>query len=333
MHPQQGQVQQLSNNMFVAGGIYPGGTGRIIDIRYKLWDYNGTMPPNSQCAVYVQFQPLDGSNDGKTAEIYWGVGPASDFQPDHTGGFLLSSSRQGISNQCNWHQIHEALINTCGLDGNRLDTPGQGIRVLLNGEMTVVRADPKARDFGDKPGQQGQQGQGQQKRVNQILVPTRFRGAWEMGGMGGGMGMGMPGGMPMPMQMPPSPQMAPPQMVSPPQFAGGYPQQAPPPMPMGGGFAAPPMPAMPNMAMPTPAPTPTPNGAVSSVAVLQAVMQRHRSVSIADGGNLLSKHALDEMVAVDPLTRVNILNEIKNNLPAIAAAAGVANNGQTLSVG
>jgi hypothetical protein len=173
------QPQQLSNSIddFVQSGIYPGGSGIVTAFHYQLWDYDGKQAPDSVCAVHLTLTPTDGSNENKPVEIYWSVGPASDFQPDHTGGFLLSSTRSAMSNSSNWADVNDRFKNTCGLDPAILNGP-TGIRVMENGEMTLTTVDQKKRDnLNDDQPQEGGQ-----KRKRTILVPTRFKGAWEKGG-------------------------------------------------------------------------------------------------------------------------------------------------------
>lgn len=161
------QPQQLSNNLedFVAGGIYQGGAGIVQDIRYTLWDYEGKVPPNSVVAVHMVFQPTDGSNDNKPVDVFWSAGNADDFQPDHTGGFLYSSTKQGQSSSTNWADVEESLKMTCGFDLKQLNGP-TGILVLIGGEMTLVRRPQKQRDnlAGQEP-----------NKKRDILVPTFFR--------------------------------------------------------------------------------------------------------------------------------------------------------------
>jgi hypothetical protein len=180
---QQTQPQQLSNFIddFVQSGIYPGGTGIIQDIAYQLWDYDGKQAPDSVCAVHLVLQPTDGSGDNKPQDIYWSVGPSSDFQPDHTGGFVLSGSRAGMSNSSNWALVCAALKNTCGMEAGAVNGP-TGIRALIGGEMTLTRKDQPARENLDRGPEAEQGGGGRNKSKPTYLSPTRFKGAWEKGG-------------------------------------------------------------------------------------------------------------------------------------------------------
>lgn len=170
------QPQRLSNYIddFVASGLYPGGSGVVDELCYKLWDYDGKRPPDSQCAVYLLMTPTDGSNDGKQVEVYWSVGPAVDFQPDHTGAFVISTTRAGISNSCNWADVNDRLKNTCGLESAHMNG-SNGLRALIGGQITLTRVDQKKRDIvDDTPLEPGKK---QQART--ILVPTRYVGPWE----------------------------------------------------------------------------------------------------------------------------------------------------------
>lgn len=190
-------LRPLSNSLedFVAGGLYPGGTGIIREFRYRLWDYAGTQPPDSNVAVYCRFTPKDGSNEDKDVEHYWNVGPSDELAPDHSGGFLLpvqkpgKEPRKGISGQCNWAQALKGFIN-CGLN----DKPSPfnvepGIRMMEGSEVTFARVDQVERDFQreDQVAVPGQAPSGQQRgrRKNQTLVPTRAKFAWERGPVAG----------------------------------------------------------------------------------------------------------------------------------------------------
>lgn len=172
--------QALSNSYedFAEGGsLYPGGSGILTDIRYTLWDYDGKRAPDSQCAVHATMTPTDGSNEGKPVDIFWSVGAAADFQPDHTGGFVLSDTKDAFSKTCNWADVNNRFMKTCGLEGKDLNAPGLGITNLIGGEITLTRTDQMKRDFDDEP-----QESGQKKSKRTILVPTRFKGVWEKGG-------------------------------------------------------------------------------------------------------------------------------------------------------
>jgi hypothetical protein len=181
-------MKVLSNEFqdFVSAGLYPGGTGIIKHIRYVLWDYMGTQPENSHVAVYVKFQPIDGSGEGKEQEIYWGVGAALDKQgnvlmtPDPTGCFILSDVRSGLSNNSNWHQVLEAFVNTCGLPHGKLSQPGVGISALEGSTVTLARVEQKKRNIQDDTPEDPEK----KKRGNyksEILIPVRAKFPWEEG--------------------------------------------------------------------------------------------------------------------------------------------------------
>jgi hypothetical protein len=291
------QPMQLSNFIddFVQSGIYPGGSGVIQDICYKLWDYDGKQPPDSQCAVYLLMQPTDGSNEGKPVEIYWSVGPALDFQPDHTGGFLISSTRAGISNSCNWADVNERLKNTCGLESTHLNGP-TGIRALIGGEITLTRVDQKKRDLADEaPAQPGQGGR-QNKRT--ILVPTRFRGAWERGGA-------RPVSVAQPPAQRPGPVAVPPAQTSAPAPAASAPV----------------------MTTPHPVQNGNPGGFDTITALREILSEQGGFVAITD----LPKHMLNKLVSVTPQVRVAALTAVKpENLAATVAPAGMTFDGTNL---
>lgn len=194
------QLQPLSNSLddFIAGGLYPGGTGIVKEFCFKLWDYDGKQPPNSSTFVFMRLAPIDGSNDGKDLEHYWSVGSADEFQPDHTGGFLVAVTRpgkeprKGISNQCNWHQALASLVRNCGMDPGKFNGPG-GLRQFEGSEATVSRVDQVARDFQDAnaaaapalataPGQTAPQQQQRRSNKPTTLVFTRVKYAWDKAG-------------------------------------------------------------------------------------------------------------------------------------------------------
>ena len=173
--------QALSNSYedFSEGGsLYPGGSGILTDIRYALWDYDGKRAPESQCAVHATMTPTDGSNEGKPVDIFWSVGAAADFQPDHSGGFVMSDTKDQISKSCNWADVNNRFMKTCGLESKDLNGP-TGLLNLIGGEITLTRVDQMKREGLDDD-QPAEHGQKKQKRT--ILVPTRFKGVWEKGG-------------------------------------------------------------------------------------------------------------------------------------------------------
>jgi hypothetical protein len=189
-------VKPLSNEDFSSGGggLYPGGSGKITDIKYVLWDYNGKLPPNSTVAVHATFEPLDGSNDGNPVEIYWGVGSAELVTPDQSGGLLLPVERTGkepvreLSDSSNWFQVVNALKTMCNMPSGSLNG-SSGIKALAGSLMTLNRVEQKERENmpsnvpANAPG-----GQGQQKRQFKptMLIPTMATFAWDMGGKVGG---------------------------------------------------------------------------------------------------------------------------------------------------
>lgn len=157
------------------GGLYPGGSGVIEDIKYTLWDYDGKQPKDSAVAVYCKFQPTDGSNEGKPEEIYWSAGDASSFAPDPTGGRLvILKTRDKQSGSSNWAHVLKAFKENCGLESGKLSGP-DGILALIRTECTFTRV--------DQPTRQGlkQDDTREKKFKPTFLVPTKARFPWEKG--------------------------------------------------------------------------------------------------------------------------------------------------------
>lgn len=182
--------ERISNNPanFEEGGLYPGGKNLATSVKYALWDYGGTKPPNSFVCVEMTCQPLDGSNDGKEHVVNWNVGPAADFAPDHLGGSLIPlRTRDKQSTQSNWaHVLKQGFMLNCGLDPEKIDTE-VGITALNGTEVVLARVDPPKRDFGDDAAQAPPQpGQQPPKRSggNKILLPTWAKFPWEKGTKG-----------------------------------------------------------------------------------------------------------------------------------------------------
>ena len=182
MHPHQGTTPtRVSNEEFVAGALYPGGRGLVKSCRYQLHDYNGKQAKDSNCGLFITFQPTDGSNEGKPVELFWNVGPSSEFIPDvgSQGGFILSlHGRTGISDSSNCSKyLINKLKSTCGLPKGKLDE-GNGVHVLEGSEIMFAQQDQEDRDFQDRqPGQAA----GQAGRKNKVYVPTYAKFAWESG--------------------------------------------------------------------------------------------------------------------------------------------------------
>ena len=153
MTPSSPAPKRGSNSEFVAGGIYPGGTGTIKDIYYRLWDYNGALPPNSQMCVECVFAPNDNSNDGKDVTVNWSVGPSNSYTPDPADpGFYLDLKGGGhLIDSSNWHFVQDTgFVKNCGLDAKLLDGP-TGIRCLIGSELTLVRRTRPSETISLKP--------------------------------------------------------------------------------------------------------------------------------------------------------------------------------------
>src|ERR1700678_624518 len=180
--PRPPQVLSNDPDDFVQSGLYPGGTGIIEDISYALWDYNGKQPPDSVCAVKVIFKPTDGSNEGKDVEIFWSVGPSSEFAPSQDGGFVFGvGNATGMRNSSNWYHIGVALRDNCGMEKGKLNGPA-GIKGLLGSQLTLVRKDQPTRDGMDAPPQAQGQGQGGRQNKATFLVPTAAIFTWDKPG-------------------------------------------------------------------------------------------------------------------------------------------------------
>lgn len=172
-------VKFVSNEIddFEGGGLYPGGSGVIQELKYVLWDYDGKQPPNSVVAVHMKFAPSDGSNEGKPVDHYWSVGPATDFAPDPEGGRLVVlKSREHQSESSNWAFALKKFHQNCGLEKGKLSTD-KGLRVLDGTVATFVREDQPTRE-----GLAEQKPAGEQKKFKPTtLVPTKAKFPWEKG--------------------------------------------------------------------------------------------------------------------------------------------------------
>ncbi len=164
------------------GGLYPGGTGIIEDIKYTLWDYNGKRAKDSGLAVYMKFQPTDNSNEGKPVEQYWSCGDVSSFAPDPTGGFLIAlKTRTAQSDNSKWAYVVKKFRDNCGLPPGSLsgkESGKEGIKALIRSEVTFILVDAPKYDI---------QNEGEQKDANakkypeKILYPTKAKFPWEKG--------------------------------------------------------------------------------------------------------------------------------------------------------
>jgi hypothetical protein len=175
-------ARYASNNIedFEEGGLYPGGTGVIEDIKYVLWDYDGKQPKDSVIAVYMKFQPTDGSNENKPVENYWAAGnDVASFAPDPTGGRLvILKLREKQSQSSNWALVLKKFRDNCGLEGAKL-TGDDGIRALLRTELTLTRMDQPPREglAHDAPPTGGEA----KKFKPTLLVPTKAKFPWDKG--------------------------------------------------------------------------------------------------------------------------------------------------------
>lgn len=327
---QQHQPQMVSNEIedFQAGGaLYPGGTGIVEECCYKLWDYNGTRPKDSDTAAYIRFRPIDGSNEGKVVEQYWSVGSSADFLPDNTGGNLISTrTKPGMTNSTNWAHFLETLRNGCGLERGRLSSP-MGIRVMQNAVMTLVRVEQKHREGLDElPKTPGLD----KKKAfpKTTLVPTRATFSWDPNYANATKNIPPP---PQPGQHPQAQAMAQTQapapqqqyqqpaapMYQPPAMQPQY-AQAPP-----NGAPAPMMANAPQMAQaPVQAPGMAPGGDFSLGGVIRSLLAKNNgALSVAQLPNMV----LTELGAnVTRDVRVAVSKESKdmNALAAVAQANG-----------
>lgn len=174
-------VKYVSNELddFEAGGLYPGGTGVIKELKYVLWDYDGKRAPDSVVAVHMLFSPTDGSNDGKDVDHYWSVGPAVDFAPDPNGGRLIAlKAREAQGESSNWAFALKKFRDNCGLEKGKLSSD-KGIRVLEGSVATFVRQDQPSRSGLESDAQPA--GGGERKFKPTTLVPTKAKFPWEKG--------------------------------------------------------------------------------------------------------------------------------------------------------
>jgi hypothetical protein len=178
------QPQRISHELddFSASGIYPGGTNIITDAGYVLWDYGGSMPPNSNCAMKITCQPTDGSNENKPHDIYWNVGPASDFAPEGDGAFMMGN--RPPSQQCNWFFALSKFRDNCGLEKGKLSGE-KGVKALIGSEVTFIRVPHEREAFKDQAPQiDPATGKPKQKQSSNIIIPSKARFAWEAGRKG-----------------------------------------------------------------------------------------------------------------------------------------------------
>lgn len=172
---------------FIASAMYPGGTNVITSAKFALWDYGGTQPPDSNCALALECNPLDGSNENKPHTEYWNVGAAKDYQPDPTGGFLLGTHEPNQSS--NFFQFMKSLRDNCGMERGKLSTPGVGVVALTGSHITFARVPPPARDFKNETGVDPTTGQPRAPRkATEILVAVKANFAWEGNKAGKGKG-------------------------------------------------------------------------------------------------------------------------------------------------
>ena len=304
------QPKMLSNTEFAAGGIYPGGQILVKEFCYRLWDYAGKQAPNSNTAVYCLGQPLDGSNEGKDVEIYWNIGSAADFQPVGNGEFVVSNTREKMSEQCNWHFVYDKFIKTCGLRAEMLN--GQtGIRALIGSVFQLATMPGPARNFKEDAAQPGQQGA---RKSNDILVPVRVQYVWDKGTAG----MGMPASTPMPTPMP-APATVPQMQQVPAQVpVNGFPAQ---PAPMPTGFPA---------QAPVPAPAMNGNPADPMSRIVAAI-----SSMIPPGGSIeVSKLWVPLIGQFQDMTvaqRTPLLNQARDQMESLAMQNGWRYDGVSLS--
>ena len=175
------RVSNNIDNFLQGGGLYPGGSGKVTDISYVLWDYGGTQPKDSVFAVLMKFQPTDGSGEGKEQEIHWSAGKASDFQPSPDGAYALQvGMRESLADNSNWAEVLKALVNTCGMESSKLDGDS-GIRALIDSNMTISRVDQKEREGLEDTTLKSGQTKVQKRKM---YLPTRCTFAWDKSGGG-----------------------------------------------------------------------------------------------------------------------------------------------------
>jgi len=311
------QPKMLSNAVFVAGGIYPGGQILVKEFCFRLWDYGGTRPPNSEMAVYCLGQPLDGSNDGKDVDIFWNCGPATDFQPVGNGEFAVSPTREGFSDQSNWHFVFDKFVKNCGLKANMLD--GQsGLRAMIGSVIQLARMPGPARSFNN----QEQPAQGQQPRkAAEVLVPVRVQYAWDKPGAG------VPAQAAQPLAPAPAPMAAP-------LPVNGFPAASPAvgfnpaPTPMPAPMAAPaPVP----MAAPAPmaaAPAPSGDPMAQILNAINAMIPAQGAIEVSR----LWVPLIGQLPHLTTAQRTPLLNQVKDNIEAYAMQCGWRYDGTTMTL-
>lgn len=180
------QPREISNSEFMegGGGLYPGGSGRIQDIRYVLWDYDGKQPKDSIFAVKLEMHPNDGSNENKPVIIYWSAGKAAEFQPNHSGSkplALAPSTAPQLRDSTNWHFVFSKFRDNCGMNPSAIDGTN-GICALNGSEITLARIDQPERNIQDEAPTPGGQPRQKSKFKPTVLVPTKCKFSWEGAG-------------------------------------------------------------------------------------------------------------------------------------------------------
>jgi hypothetical protein len=316
MTPSPQLVSNEIEDFAEGGGLYPGGTGFLEEVSYRLWDYNGTKPKDSFCAAYIRFRPIDGSNQGKVVEQYYSIASSSDYVPDPTGGHLLSLKGAKPKDSTNWGHFLKVLRDNCGLEKGRLST-NSGIRVMERGIVTLVQVDQLYQGDDQLPATQLPPGQaaGKKPYKHKTLIPTRAVFHWDPNYAN----------VTRNVQMPPPPPQQGAYQPPPPQFQ--QPAYQPPPPPQQQFQPPPPNGAPAPMAQaPVQQSAPMANGDYSLASVIRSLL--------AENGGSLSVSQLPAQVLhklappIDRTIRVNVSKESKD-LAMLAAIAQA--NGWTLS--
>lgn len=91
----------------VQGGLIDDAIVEVVESRFKMWDYNGSIPDPTP-AIYWKMK----KDDGDEVEQYWSVGSPKDFVPSEDGKNLVAvSSATAIKKGSNGYIMLERVVS------------------------------------------------------------------------------------------------------------------------------------------------------------------------------------------------------------------------------